>query len=91
MNKTQLIDFVAEKANLTKKDAGDAIDAVFEGIASGLKNNQGAQFVGFGSFTITKTKARKGRNPRTGAEIDIPASDRIGFKAGKGLKELVSA
>lgn len=90
MNKQDLIDFVAEKANITKKDATNAIDAVFEGIITGLKTSKDARFVGFGSFNLQATPARKGRNPRTGAEIDIPASNRITFKAGKEFKEAVN-
>ena len=65
MNKQELIDFVADKASLTKKDATQAIDAVFEGIITGLKTSKDARFVGFGSFNLQASLARKGRNPRT--------------------------
>ncbi len=91
MNKQALIDFVASKAGLTKKDSGQVVDAVFDGIIEGLKANKEARFVGFGSFNVQATPARKGRNPRTGAAIDIPAKNRITFKAGKEFKEEVNS
>lgn len=89
MNKQDLIDFVMTKTQLIKKDSTQAVDAVFEGIISGLKKDQEARFVGFGSFTVVHSAARKGRNPRTGIEIDIPAKNRASFKAGKEFKEAV--
>ena len=89
MNKQDLIDFVMTKTQLIKKDSTQAVDAVFEGIISGLKTDQEARFVGFGSFTVVHSAARKGRNPRTGIEIDIPAKNRASFKAGKEFKEAV--
>jgi DNA-binding protein HU-beta len=90
MNKQDLIDFVANKTGLTKKDSIQAVDAVFDGIVSGLKTDKEAKFVGFGSFAVTASAARKGRNPRTGLEIDIAASNRPTFKAGKEFKEAVN-
>lgn len=90
MNKQDLIDFVATKAELTKKEAHSAVDAVFEGIISGLITSGDARFVGFGSFSITASAARIGRNPRTGDEIQIAASKRPTFKAGKEFKAAVS-
>ena len=90
MNKQELIDFVATKAGLTKKDSAQAVDAVFDGVIAGLKASKDARFVGFGSFNVQATPARKGRNPRTGDEIDIPAGNRITFKAGKEFKEAVN-
>ena len=84
-------DFVAEKTGLTKKDSSHAVDAVFDGIVSGLKSDKEARFVGFGSFTVQASAARVGRNPRTGQEIKIAASNRPTFKAGKELKEAVNA
>jgi len=90
MNKQDLIDFVASKTGTTKKDASNAVDAVFDGIVSGLKADKEARFVGFGSFTVTESAARKGRNPRTGEEISIAASKRPTFKAGKEFKAAVS-
>ena len=91
MNKQDLIDFVATKTGLTKKDSGHAVDAVFNGIISGLKADKEAKFVGFGSFGVTASAARKGRNPRTGLEIEIAASNRPSFKAGKEFKEAVNS
>ena len=91
MNKQDLIDFVTDKTGLTKKDSGNAIDAVFDGIISGLKTNKEARFVGFGSFVTQAQAARKGRNPRTGEEIEIAASNRIAFKAGKEFKAAVNS
>jgi DNA-binding protein HU-beta len=91
MNKQDLIDFVATKTGLTKKDSIQVVDAVFDCIIEGLKASKDARFVGFGSFNLPATPARKGRNPRTGAEIDIPAKNRITFKAGKEFKEAVNS
>ena len=91
MNKQDLIDFVATKTGLTKKDSGQAVDATFDGIIAGLKASKDARFVGFGSFNVQATPARKGRNPRTGEEIDISATNRITFKAGKEFKAAVNS
>lgn len=91
MNKHELIDFVATKTGSTKKDATQVVDAVFDGIIAGLKADKDARFVGFGSFSVTASAARKGRNPKTGLEIDIPAKNRITFKAGKEFKETVNS
>ena len=91
MNKQDLIEFVTTKSELTKKDATQVIDAVFDGIIAGLKESKDARFIGFGSFAVQVSAARKGRNPRTGVEIEIPASNRITFKAGKELKAVVNS
>ncbi len=90
MNKAELIDYVADKAELTKADAQNAVDAVFEGITSTLKKGNDARFVGFGTFSVAKRAATTGRNPRTGEAIKIPASKNAKFKAGKELKEAVN-
>jgi DNA-binding protein HU-beta len=90
VNKQDLIDFVAKETSLTKADAGKAVDAVFEGITSTLKQGEEARFVGFGSFKVQDRAATTGRNPRTGEEIDIPASKQPKFKAGKELKDAVN-
>lgn len=89
MTKVDLIASVAEKAGLTKKDAGKAVEAVFAGISGALKKGEKVQVVGFGTFSVKKRAARKGLNPRTKAAITIPASKLPTFKAGKGLKDLV--
>lgn len=90
MNKTDLINAVAEKSELSKKDAAKAVDAVFESITEALKKGNKVQLVGFGSFEVRERAARKGRNPQTGEEIDIPASKNPAFKPGKQLKDAVN-
>ena len=90
MNKQDLIDFVSDKTGLTKIDSNKSIDAVFDGIVSGLKGDKEAKFIGFGSFGVQARAARKGRNPRTGVEIEIAASNAVSFKAGKEFKESVN-
>ncbi|RAP28850.1 hypothetical protein C2W64_04436 [Brevibacillus laterosporus] len=89
MNKTELIAKVAETAELTKKDAGQVVDAVFEAITGALKDGEKVQLMGFGTFEVRERAARKGRNPQSGEEIEIPASKLPAFKAGKELKEAV--
>lgn len=88
-NKAQLVDSVAEKTGLTKKDATTAVDAVFESIQNFLAQDEKVQLIGFGSFEVRSRAARKGRNPQTGAEIEIPASKVPAFKPGKALKDAV--
>lgn len=90
MNKTELIAKVAELTDLSKKDASKAVDAVFDAISESLQGGDKVQLVGFGNFEVKSREARKGRNPQTGEEIDIPASKIPSFKAGKSLKDLVS-
>jgi DNA-binding protein HU-beta len=87
MNKSELISQVAETAEMTKKDATKAVEAVFEVISTALHNGDKVQLVGFGNFEVRDRAARKGRNPQTGEEIVIPASKIPAFKPGKGLKE----
>ncbi|WP_340278297.1 HU family DNA-binding protein [Staphylococcus coagulans] len=89
MNKTDLINAVANQAELTKKEAGQAVDAVFESIQKTLAKGEKVQLIGFGNFEVRERAARKGRNPQTGKEIDIPASKVPAFKAGKALKDAV--
>lgn len=89
MNKTELIAVVAEKSELTKKDATKAVEAVFEAISEALQNGEKVQIIGFGNFETRERAARKGRNPQTGEEIDIAASKVPAFKAGKALKDVV--
>ena len=90
MNKTELINQVAELSGLSKKDAGKAVDAVFEAIGDALQNGDKVQLVGFGNFEVRERSARKGRNPQTGEEIEIAASKIPAFKPGKQLKDLVT-
>ncbi len=87
MNKNDLVAYVAGQAELSKNDATKAVEAVFEGITSALKNGEEVRLVGFGTFAVAERAATKGRNPRTGEEIDIPASRQPKFKAGKTLKD----
>ena len=89
MTKGELIEAVANGAGLTKADAGRAIDSTINAIKKSLKKNQKVTLVGFGTFSVSKRKARKGRNPQTGAEINIPAAKVPKFTAGKGLKDAI--
>jgi len=85
VNKSDLIEAVG-KVVCTKKEAADAVDAVLSSIKASLKKGKAVTLVGFGTFKVTKRKARKGRNPRTGKEIKIPAKKVPVFKAGSALK-----
>lgn len=87
MNKSELISQVVESTELSKKDATKAVDAVFEAISTALQNGDKVQLVGFGNFEVRERSARKGRNPQTGEEIEIPASKIPAFKPGKALKD----
>ena len=89
MNKVQLVEAVAAAAKLTKKDAEAAVNAVTASIVEALKNGEKVQLVGFGTFEVKARGERKGRNPKTGAEIVIPASKAPAFVAGKGLKDAI--
>ena len=89
MNKTELVSSVAEKAEITKKDAEKAVNAVFASIEEALVDGEKVQLVGFGTFEVRNRKARIGRNPQTNEEIQIPAAKVPAFKAGKNLKEAV--
>ncbi|MCL6558175.1 MAG: HU family DNA-binding protein [Firmicutes bacterium] len=90
MNKSDLVASVAGKADMTKKDAERAINAVFDSISEALGKGNKVQLVGFGTFEVRQRAARKGRNPQTKAEIEIPAARVPVFKAGKSLKEIVA-
>ena len=89
MTKAELIESVANDANLSKADALKAIDSVIAGITDALKKGDKVTLVGFGVFSVAERKARKGRNPRTGDEIDIAASKSPKFAAGKALKQAI--
>lgn len=89
MTKADLIGKIASKAGLTKAEAGKALDAMVDAVKESLKKGDKVTLVGFGSFYVSKRKARKGRNPRTGQEIKIPATKVPKFTAGKSLKEAV--
>ncbi|ABB16076.1 MULTISPECIES: HU family DNA-binding protein [Carboxydothermus] len=89
MNKAELVSVIAEKAEMTKKDAEKALNAVLAAIEEALKKGEKVQLVGFGTFEVRERAARKGRNPQTGQEIEIPASKVPVFKPGKLLKEKI--
>ena len=90
MNKAELINAVAEKTSLSKKDSEAAVNAALEAITAALSDGDKVQLVGFGSFEVKKREARVGRNPKTKEEIQIPASKVPAFKAGKALKDAVA-
>ena len=90
MNKNELVSAVAEEANLSKRDAQSAVDAVFQVITNELKKGGDVRLVGFGNFSVSRREASKGRNPQTGAEVDIPARNVPKFSAGKGLKDAIN-
>lgn len=90
MNKSELIDRIAENADLSKADAGRALDAAIEAVTAALKSGEQVSLVGFGTFTVKERAARTGRNPQTGAEIAIAASKVPGFKPGKALKDALN-
>jgi len=87
MTKAELVQFIAESADLTKADAARALDAMVEGVTKGLKENGKVTLVGFGTFTAKERAAREGRNPQTGETVKIAARVVPGFKAGNKLKE----
>lgn len=90
MNKAELVDAVASAANLSKADAGRAVEAFVDSVTRALKKGQQVAVVGFGTFSVKHRAARAGRNPRTGETIKIAASKVPGFKAGKALKDAVN-
>ncbi len=89
MNKADLVEKVAS-AVCTKKEAAAAVDAVFDAITEALKKGEDVRLVGFGTFSVRRRAARKGRNPRTGATLNIPAKNVPVFRPGKGLKDAVA-
>ncbi len=89
MNKTELISELAQKVNMTKKDAEKVVNAFFSTVEDTLKSGDKVQLIGFGTFEVRERQARKGRNPQTGEEISIPAARVPAFKAGKALKDAV--
>ncbi len=90
MNKAELIDAVALAADITKASATRAVDAVFDSISAALKKDEQVSLVGFGTFVVRSRAARAGRNPQTGATIEIKAAKVPGFKPGKALKDAVN-
>ncbi len=90
MNKTDLIDHIATAADISKAAAGRALEAAISGIAESMRKGDSVTLVGFGSFYVGNRAARSGRDPRTGAEIQIAAATVPKFRAGKGLKDMVN-
>ncbi|MBO0663421.1 HU family DNA-binding protein [Jiella sp. MQZ9-1] len=90
MNKNDLVSAVAEQAELSKQQAGAAVDAVFDAIEASMAKGDDVRLVGFGTFSVSHRAASKGRNPSTGAEVDIPARNVPKFAPGKGLKDAVN-
>ena len=90
MNKGDLVNAVAEQANLSRGDAGKALDAAINSITEALKRGEEVKIVGFGSFVVTNRAAGEARNPRTGEKVQVPASKTPKFRAGAGLKEAVN-
>ena len=90
MNKSELVAAIAEKAELSKKDAENALKAFTDVVADELKKGEKIQLGGFGTFEVSERAARTGRNPQTGDEMKIPASKAPKFKAGKALKDIVN-
>jgi len=89
LSKSDFVDAVAQKGNLNKKDAGDAVDAVIHSLEDALRSGNSVTFTGFGKFHVADRGSREGRNPRTGESMTIPASRVPRFTAGSGLKKLV--
>ncbi len=89
MNRTELIDYISEKAGITKSASSTALEAVCEGITTSLQKGDPVVLINFGTFTVKLRPAREGRNPSTGEKIKIKEAKVVGFKAGKALKEAV--
>ncbi|NLP14774.1 MAG: HU family DNA-binding protein [Clostridium sp.] len=90
MNKTELVNSIASKSGLSKKNSEAALNAFISSVEDALKGGDKVVLVGFGTFEVRQRAARKGRNPQTKQEITIPASKAPVFKAGKGLKEIIN-
>ncbi|MBP7546445.1 MAG: HU family DNA-binding protein [Corallincola sp.] len=90
MNKTDLIDKIAAGADISKAKAKDALEAMLDAVTASLKDGDAVQLVGFGTFKVSERAARTGRNPQTGAEIQIAASKVPSFSAGKALKDAIN-
>ncbi len=90
MNKKELINAVAEQAELSKKDAAKAVEAFVEVVTDSLKKDDKVQLIGFGTFEVRERAAREGHNPHTGDKIQIPAAKVPAFKAGKALKDAIA-
>ena len=90
MNKSDLIGRIADSANVSRDTAGAVVQSTLDVITSALQSGEDVSIIGFGKFSISRSKAREGRNPRDGSPIQIQASNQVNFKAGKGLKNAVN-
>lgn len=90
MTKTDLVNYIAEEAGLTKADATRALDAMMSGVIKGLKKEKKVALTGFATFTVKHKEAKTGRNPRTGATVKIPAREAVTIKAGSKLKDALN-
>ncbi len=90
MNKTELINQIAESADINKKEAGDALQAFMGAVTDTMKKGEKLTLIGFGTFSVTERKARDGRNPQTGKKIKIPAKKVVKFKVGSKLADAVN-
>ena len=90
MNKSELIDTIAQDADITKAAAAKAVEAFVEGVAQSLKRGERTALVGFGTFAVSERAGRSGRNPQTGQTIEIPAKKVVRFKSGKELDDLLN-
>ena len=90
MTKAELIDKIAKDSKVSKAVAGNALSSLIDGVSKALAKGDSVTLVGFGTFSVSRRAARKGRNPQTGSTINIPASRVPRFKAGKGLKDAVN-
>ena len=90
MNKSEMIDAIAEGADISKAAAGRALDAMIDAVTNSLRKGDAVTLIGFGTFEVRDRKARTGRNPQTGATIQIAAAKSPAFKAGKALKDAVN-
>jgi DNA-binding protein HU-beta len=90
VNKSELVELIASSADISKSTAGDALEAVLDGITGALSSGNSVTLVGFGTFSVSHRSARDGRNPRTGETIQIKASNLAKFKAGKALKDALN-
>jgi DNA-binding protein HU-beta len=90
VNKSELVELIASSADISKSSAGDALEAVLDGITGALSSGNSVTLVGFGTFSVSHRTARDGRNPRTGETIQIKASNLAKFKAGKALKDALN-
>ena len=90
MTKANIIDAIAEKTGLTKKDSEAALKATLDALQSAFKKGEKVQLIGFGTFEVKTRAAREGRNPRTGETIKIPASKSVSFSAGSALKDAIN-